>query len=97
MASGFAHIIALAVAEDSAGIRVPQYQFTYNDGGNSYARTFDEFHLIEFLKGDLGLFPDIADRILTDVRTIGNATVRDVHIPETEAAAMGLMQVGSDF
>jgi hypothetical protein len=97
MAIGYARILKVGEMEDSAGIRVPQYQFIYNDGGNTYSRTLDEMSLIELLTKELALRPNIADAALKEVRREGRATIPDVEISENEAAAIGLQEVGSDY
>ncbi|HWR16134.1 MAG TPA: hypothetical protein VN577_15005 [Terriglobales bacterium] len=97
MPTGFAHIISLGVVSDSAGIRVPQYQFTFNDGGKSYGRTFDETSLIQFLSQDIALRPDLLDQALADLRDHRNATIRNLTISENDAAFMGFKEVPSDF
>lgn len=94
--AGYAHIFTLGEVVDSAGIRVPEYQFTYNDGINSYARTFDEMGLLEFLKDELGLTPDVFNLALTELRDKGNANISDLDIPQHEASALGLAEVPSD-
>ena len=94
--AGYAHIITLGEMVDAAGIRVPQYQFTYNDGSNSYARTFDEMGLVEFLKDDIALAPDVLNDVLTGLRARGNVNIADLHIPQQEASVMGLKEVPSD-
>jgi hypothetical protein len=97
MANGFARILRIGEMNGSAGTRVPQYQFIYNDGGNSYSRTLDEGSLIELLAQDLGLREDIVDAALTEVRHHGHSNIPDVAISENDAAAMGLQEVGSDY
>ena len=96
MSTGYAHVIKLGTVEDSGGLRIPQYQFTYNDGTNSYGRTFDEAALVEFLRSDLGLRADILDNVLTDLRTRENSLINDLHIAENETSVMGLQHVSSD-
>jgi hypothetical protein len=94
--AGYAHIIKLGEVVDSAGIRVPEYQFTYNDGSNSYARTFDEVGLVEFLKEDIALTPESLNALLTDLRDRGNTNVANLDIREQDASVMGLKEVPSD-
>jgi hypothetical protein len=96
MAAGFAHIITMGSVRDSGGTNIQQYQFTYSGGESSYARIFDEPHLIEFLREDLGLYADILNRVLSELRSKGNTVLSDIHIDENEAASMGLLQVASD-
>jgi hypothetical protein len=88
--------MAVGSATDSAGISVPHYQFTYNDGDNSYARIFDEARLVEFLREDLGVYPDILNAALTELRSSGNTILPDLEIAQQDAAAMGLQQVATD-
>jgi hypothetical protein len=96
MAAGYAHIFTVGTTVDSAGIRVPQYQFTFYDGTSSYARVFDESRLIEFLIDELGLDPSLLDRVLDELRTKGNTTIYDLEVSEHDTAALGLEQVPSD-
>ena len=97
MATGFARILKIGEVNDSAGVRVPQYQFIYNVGGNNFSRSYDEISLIEMLTEEVGLRSDILDQALTDLRRDGHATIADVEISENNAAAMGLQEVGSDY
>ena len=97
MAVGYAHIIALSRAGDSAGLSVPRYQFTFCDGGTSYGRTFGEEDLVEFLRDDLGVDLGLIDRTLAQLRTEGKSTITNLHIPENETAGLGFEQVPSDI
>lgn len=97
MPIGYARILKIGEVDGSAGARVPQYQFIYNDGGNTYSRTLDETNLVELLSDEIGLRPDIVDAALKGVRKDGHTTIPDVDISENEAAAIGLQEVGSDY
>lgn len=97
MAAGFVHIVGVGTVEDSGGLRIPQYQFTFNDGGISYARTFDEAQLVEFLTEEVGILPDILDNALAEARRDGHTTIPDVAISHNQAAAFGLIPAGSDY
>jgi len=94
--AGYAHIIKLGEVVDSAGISVPEYQFTYNDGSNSYARTFDEMGLVEFLKEDIALTPEALNALLTELRDRGNTNLAGLDIAHQDASVMGLKEVPSD-
>jgi hypothetical protein len=96
MAVGYAHIIKLGTIEDAERHPVPQYQFTYNDGRSTFGRTFDEDGLVEFLSEEVGLAPDIHNRVIDDLHQLGNTSINDLHIAENEMAALGFMQVASE-
>ena len=96
MAAGFAHIFALSASTDSEGIRRADYQFTFTDGRNSYARTFDEPHLIEILIEELAFPPETVDTLLAELRDKGHVTIPDLVIPENEAVAIGFSEAPSD-
>jgi hypothetical protein len=93
---GFAHIFGVGTVSDSAGINIPQYQFTYNDGESSYARIFHESQLIEFLREELTLYPDTLNHALSELRSNGNTILHDIEISRQDTAAMGLQQVVTD-
>jgi hypothetical protein len=97
MPVGYAHIISLPRTEDSAGLSVPSYQFTFSAGGTSYGRMFGEEHLVEFLRNDLGLDLELIERTLKELRAQGNSTIANLDMPENETAALGFEQVPSDI
>ncbi len=95
---GFAHIVLLGAREGTYGKTLGQDQFTLNASGNSWVRTFDsEDKLLEFLVSDISLPAEIAESAVADVRQNGNTTIADVEIRESEAPAMGLEQLPSDY
>ncbi len=95
---GLAHIVLLGAREGTYGKTLGQYQFTLNASGNSWVRTFDsEDKLLEFLVSDISVPADIADRALAEARRNGNSTIAEVEIRESEAPAMGLEQLPSDY
>ena len=89
--AGYAHIITLPAEP------VPQYQFTYNTGGSSYARTFTEQGLLEFLESKVALTSAVMDQVVDQLRSGGRATVPELEIPDNETAMLGLQQVSSDY
>lgn len=94
---GYAHLVRLGVREATYGRTIGEYQFTYNSAGKSWVRTFDdEASLAEFLLSDVAIPQDIAGPAMSDLERIGNTTIANVEIPETEAAAMGLEQLPSE-
>ena len=97
MALGYAHLFALPNKVDSRDISIPLHQFTFNTGGNAYARIFSEPELVEFLSQELGVVPDIVDVAMNDLHTKGNATIANLELSENEAAANGLEEVGVDY
>lgn len=96
MAHGYAHIFALPGAATNSETRIPTYQFTFNDGGNAYARVFDEGELVEFLSDDMGLRADVVDGAFKELHDAGKAIIGDLELNETEAAEMGLVEVPTD-
>ncbi len=97
MALGFAHIIKLDVVSDGAGLHRSQYQFAYNDGGSSYARTFDDAELAAFMTEDLGLVPDVVDNVISEVEAKGNANLVGIQLSENDAASLGFAESSSDY
>ncbi len=96
--AGYAHIVRLGTREATYGRTVGQYQFTYNTGGRSWVRTFDdEISLAEFLRSEVGVVPNVADMAMEDLRRLGHATLTDIEIEEVHAPAMGLEQLPSDY
>ncbi len=94
---GYAHIVRLGLREGTYGRTVGDYQFTYNASGKTWARTFeDEDSLAEFLVNNAAIPRDIADPAMSELARVGNATIANVEIPETEAGAMGLEQMPSE-
>ena len=96
MAAGFAHIIKVAVAEDSQGLHSPQYQFSFNNGSSTFARTFTEEGLLDFLREDLGLRPALLDRVRDDLGTRSDSLISDIEFSDNDAAALGFAHVGSE-
>jgi len=94
---GYAHLVRLGAREGTYGQTVGEYQFTYSSAGKTWARTFgDEASLSEFLLSEAAIPQDIVDPAMSDLARIGNVTIANVEIPETEAAAMGLEQIPSE-
>ena len=93
---GFVHIFLLG-SEQRGGRPVPQFQLTYNTGGNSYVRVFDEEGLDEFLHSHAGVEGELADKAIEELRRAGNTTIADVDIKDYEAPGLGLEQLPSDY
>jgi hypothetical protein len=94
---GYAHLIHLGLRDGTYGRTIGEYQFTYNDGKNSWVRTFDgEPSLAEFLIGDVAVPPDVVDGALDQLRAEGHVTLAEIDIRESEAPAMGLEQLPSE-
>ncbi len=95
---GFAHIVLLGTREGTSGRVFGQYQFTLSAGGNSWVRTFDrEERLLEFLRSDIAVTPAAAESALEELRRSGNTTIANIEFRESEAPAMGLEQLPSDY
>ena len=94
--AGYIHIFRNEVATGTYGSSSPAYQLTYTTGKMSWASTFDEAGLEEFLTHDVGLTPEQAAEAVSRARLQGNSTISEVHIPEHEAGAMGLRQMPAD-
>ncbi len=94
---GYAHLFRLGAREATHGTSVTEYQFTYNGGGDSWARTFDdEASLAKFLRSNVGLTHARTDQVLTELQRSGKITIAEVDIPENQAPAIGLEQMPSD-
>jgi len=95
--AGYIHIFRIDVATGTYGSSATEYQLTYTNGKVSWAATFDEGGLEEFLDKQVGLAaPNVAEAV-TRARLQGNVTIAEVEIPESEVAAMGLNQMPSDI
>lgn len=95
--AGYIHIFRTDVATGTYGSSSTEYQLTYATGKISWAATFDEGGLEEFLVHDVGLTPEQAAEAVSRARLQGNATISEVRIPEHEAGAMGLRQMPADI
>ena len=95
--TGYLHIFRSDVATGTFGRPIPEFQLTYTSGRQSWARTFDEESLEEFLVSELALTPEYTEEIMDRVRLQGNVTVPDIEIAEVEASAMRLHQMPSDI
>ncbi len=95
--AGYIHIFRNEVATGTYGSSAPEYQLTYSNGKTSWAGTFNEAGLEEFLATQLGLAPENVSEAITRARLQGNVTIADVHAPESELAAMGLSQMPSEI
>ena len=94
--TGYIHIFRNEIATGTYGSSATEYQLTYTAGRNSWAGTFDETTLEEFLTSDVGLSAKNAAEAVVRARLHGNVTINDVDIPEHEAVARGLHQMPSD-
>jgi len=95
--AGYIHIFRIEVATGTYGSAATEYQLTYTNGKVSWAATFDEAGLEEFLEKEVGLATVNVAEAVTRARLQGNVTIADVDIPETEMGAMGLNQMPSDI
>ncbi len=96
--SGYAHIFRLGTRTGTHGGTLDEYQFTYNMGANSWARTFDDLGaLSEFLRSNVGLTHTRTDEAVSLLRQAGKITIAEVEIPEHLAPALGLEQMPSDY
>ena len=94
--AGYIHIFRTDVATGTYGIAATEYQLTYTNGKISWAKTFDEGALEEFLEKDLAIPPENVAEAVTRARLQGNVTISEVDVPESELGAMGLSQMPSD-
>ena len=94
---GTLHIMLLDQERGSYDKPVRYYQANYTTPGNTYARSYDEEKLTEFLRTKVALTGPQVERVLEDLRSTGHTTVGEVEISPAEASAMGLEQVPSDF
>jgi hypothetical protein len=95
--AGYIHIFRNEVATGTYGSSATEYQLTYTSGRNSWAGTFDEAGLEEFLANDVGLTEENAAEAVVRARLQGNVTITDVEISEHEAGPRGLHQMPSDI
>lgn len=94
--AGYIHIFRNEVATGTYGSSATEYQLTYSNGKLSWAGTFHEAGLEEFLTDHIGLAPENVAEAVTRARLQGNVTIAEVHVPENELGAMGLTQMPSD-
>jgi hypothetical protein len=74
------------------------YQVTYNMGGHSYARVFDdEEALDDFLTTGVGMDDTDLGHLWDVLHAKGNATLSDIEIAESEAVAMRMVEEPSDL
>jgi hypothetical protein len=74
------------------------YQVTYNSGGHSYARVFDdEEALDDFLTTGVGLDDTDLSHVWDVLHAKGNTTLTDIELAEDEAVAMRMVQEPSDL
>ena len=96
--NGYVHLFALPpVVADSAAVHLPQYQFTFNTGGNAFSKVFPEGHLEHFLADELGIESDLLDHAMRELQSKGKVTIAGVALSENKAAALGLEQAGVDY
>jgi len=94
---GYANLVRLGLRDGTYGRTVGEYQFTYVDGGKSWARTFDgEASLAEFLRSNVAVPAEVVDGALEKLRGEGHVTLAEVDIRESEAPAMGLELMPSE-
>ena len=95
--AGYVHITRAGAATGTYGATaVPEYQLTYVSGSESFARTFMEADLEEFLVAHLALDADVTASVMDRTRLHGNATVSEVDLPSQTAAALGFVQLPSE-
>ncbi len=92
---GRLHIFQLGTHKGKYG-DVRDYQVNYSNAGNTWTTTLDEDKLKEFLAYKAVVEKGAADRALAELHRAGHTTLPDIEIPESEAGAMGLVQLPSD-
>ena len=96
--AGYIHIFRTEAATGTYGApSIAEYQLNYVTGGKTFGGTMDETRLEEFLVRDVGFTADVTAEILDRVRLHGNVTLPDVEIRTSEAGAMGLRELPSDY
>ncbi len=90
--SGSLHIFRRDVVNGS-----PFYQVNYNLAGRSFAIVLDPADLDEFLGTTAALPENVVAAALREIDATGKAHVLDVHIPESEAVGVGMLETPSDF
>ncbi len=94
---GYIHIFRSEVATGTYGSSLTEFQLTYTSGRHSWAGTFDEAGLEEFLTHEVSLPAETAAEVVKRARLHGNVTISEVSIPENEAGALGLRQMPNDI
>ncbi len=95
--AGYIHIFRNEVATGTYGGSAVEYQLTYALGTHSWAGTFDEAGLEEFLEKQVGLPAESVAEAVSRARLQGNVNISEVTIKESEAGAMGLHQMPADI
>ena len=96
--AGYLHITRASAATGThASAPAYEYQLTYVSAGSSYARNFAEQDIAGFLVSHFALDDDIAASVMDRVRLHGNATLPEVDLPSQTAAALGFVQLPSDY
>jgi hypothetical protein len=93
---GYIHIFRNELATGTYGSSATQYQLTYTSSGHSWAATFDEGRLEDFL-AEIGIPRISAAEAVNRARLQGNTTIADVTVHESELSAMGLQQMPTDY
>jgi hypothetical protein len=94
---GFAHIIKLRDSGNADGVRGAQYQFTFNEGGNTFGGVYDEPSLLELLQQDIGMRENALEQAMSELRQNGHVLIKDFVLSENGAAFFGLSEAGSDY
>jgi hypothetical protein len=94
---GYLHVFLLETREAPYERRIPQYQVNFTTAGKSYTRVIEEPKLAEFLREEIALDADSANRALEELHASGQTTVGGLEISEGEAYALGLKQTPSDI
>jgi hypothetical protein len=95
--SGYIHITRLRARTGTDNRAVTDYQVNYVTSGVSYAASYDEEELTEFLRTKVPLDAAQCIAIITEVNNVGHANIADIHIPKSQASAMGMEQLPDDF
>ncbi len=95
--AGYIHITRLSARTGSDNLSADEYQVNYNTGGVTYAITWTEDQLAEFLRVKVPLEPTEFNKVMREVHEIGHANIGKVEISETEASALGMEMMPDDF
>jgi len=94
--AGYLHIFRVGTESQPHQKSVPEYQLTYNIGGCTFARSFDENALREFLAEEMAVDPRTVRNAMDELRSVGKTTISEVELPKNQAAALGLEQLPAD-
>jgi hypothetical protein len=95
--AGYVHILRLSTKTGTHDRVITEYQVNYVAGGVNYGVSWEEAHLIEFLRTKVPLDADETEKIISQLHSTGHAIVGDVDIPGPEASSMGMEMITEEI